>query len=139
MQKRILIADIDSDLLTRLEVLFEDKGYYTTTAWGGREMLRELQSKQFDLILLSDYLPDIESEELWRSLRRLAGSAFVALLETSDPVEKMAGHYLRAGGRCVLLKASPYKIVEAVCGCLGSGESHQLDWTNAARVAKMNP
>ncbi len=34
-KKHILIADIDGDLLTRLAIFFEDKGYDTTTAWGG--------------------------------------------------------------------------------------------------------
>ncbi|MGH9358011.1 MAG: hypothetical protein ACRD1O_02415 [Terriglobia bacterium] len=68
MQNRILIADIDSDLLTRLEVLFEDKGYYTTTAWGGQEAIQQLQFRPFDLVLLSDYLTDVSSEQLWRAL-----------------------------------------------------------------------
>jgi len=130
MEKRILIADIDGDFLTRLEVLFEDKGYRTTTAWGGRELLRALQSQQFDLILLSDYLPDIEPDELWRSLRRVAGSTSVALLETGDPAGEMARGYFRVGGHCVLSKASPHKVVEMVHGCLSAGESSQLNWAD---------
>ncbi|MGH9431196.1 MAG: response regulator [Terriglobia bacterium] len=139
MQGRILIVDIDADFLTRLEVLFEDKGYHTTTTWGGQEAIQHLQSSPFDLVLLSDYLPDVSSEQLWRALERLPVCPSVAILETAKPVKEIANQYQRLGGRCVLSKASPYKIVEVVCGCLSSGESHQLNWTNAARAAAMNP
>jgi DNA-binding response OmpR family regulator len=54
-KKHILIADIDGDLLTRLAIFFEDKGYDTTTAWGGREALEQLYSGKFEVVLLSDY------------------------------------------------------------------------------------
>lgn len=125
--KHILIVDNDEDFLTRIQVLFEDRNYQTSVAWGGREVLLELQSKQFDLILLSDYLPDVNYEEFWQNFGRLAGSASVALLETDPPVKEMAGLYLQAGGHCVLSKAAPHKIVEMVRGCVSAGESHRLE------------
>ncbi len=136
-RKQILVADNDEDLLMRLQVLFEDRGYATTIAWGGRELLKELQSKRFDLIVVGDYLPDISSGELWKNLRRLAGGASVALLQTEEPVKEMAGQYSGAGGRCVLVKSSPYKIVETVCGCLSKGEDHLLHWVNPAGAGAM--
>ena len=129
MKKRILIADIDGDLLTRLEVLFEDKCYQTTTAWGGQEAIQHLTAKPFDLVLLSDYLPDVSSEQLWGVLERLPVCPSVAILETAaQPVKEVANHYQRLGGRCILSKASPYKIVEAVHQCLSSEESYPLNW-----------
>lgn len=132
-EKRILIVDNDEDFLTRLQILFEDREYPTTVAWGGREVLRELQTQRFDLILLSDYLPDVGYEEFWQDFGRLAGAASVALLETNPPVGEMARQYFRAGGHCILAKASPHRIVEMVRGCLSSGEEHPLNWTNTAR------
>ncbi|MDE3181766.1 MAG: hypothetical protein KGM47_19135, partial [Acidobacteriota bacterium] len=112
----------------RTEVLFEDKGYHTTTAWGGQEAIRRLQSGPFDLVLLSDYLPDVNSEELWRALAHLRVRPSVAILETAHPVKEIANHYQRLGGRCILDKALPYKIVEAVHQCLSSEERHPLNW-----------
>lgn len=139
--KRILIADIDGDLLTRLEVLFEDRGYQTTTAWGGQEAIKQLESRQFDLVLLSDYLPDVNHEEMWRALERLPVCPSVAILRTTQPVKETADHYQRLGGRCALSKASPYKIVESVHQCLTSGESYPLHWqmNSAAASAKAVP
>ncbi len=131
--RRILIVNSDEGFLTRLQVLFEDHDYQTTVAWGGREMLSELQSQQFDVILLGDYLPDVYCEEFWQDFGRLAGSASVALLETDPPVEEMARRYFWAGGHCVLSKASPHKVVEMVRGCLSSGESHHLNLSGAPR------
>jgi|GEM_PF-1815247 DNA-binding NtrC family response regulator len=131
--RRILIVDNDEDFLTRLQVLFEDCNYQTTVAWGGREVLTELQSQRFDLILLGDYLPDVNCEEFWQDFGRLAGSASVALLETNPPVEEMARQYHQAGGHCVLSKSAPHKIVEMVRGCLSSGENYQLSQNDAPR------
>lgn len=136
--KRILIVDNDEDFLTKLQILFEDRDYETTIAWGGREVLKELQSRRFDLILLSDYLPDVNCEEFWRDFGRLAGSASVALLETNSPVEEMARRYLQAGGQCVLSKSVPHKVAEAVHRCLSTGENHRLNLSGASEESQ-NP
>lgn len=133
--KRILIVDNDEDFLTRLQVLFEDSHYQTTVAWGGREVLRELRSERVDLILLSDYLPDVNYEEFWQDFGQLVGSASVALLETNPPVGEMGRRYIQAGGHCVLSKSVPHKIVEMVRGCLSSGESHRLNQSGVPREA----
>lgn len=130
---RILIVDNDEDFLTRLQVLFEDHDYQTTVAWGSREVLTELRSQRFDLILLNDYLPDINCEDFWQDFGRLSGSASVALLETNPKVEQMARRYVQAGGHCVLSKSAPHKIVEMVRECLSSGGSHRLSQNVARR------
>lgn len=130
--RRILIVDNDEDFLTRLQVLFEDRDYQTTVAWGGREVLRELEADRFDLVLLNDYLPDVNCEEFWKDFGRLAGSASVALLRTDPPVEPMAARYAEAGGRCVLSKSAPHKIVEMVRECLSTDESRRLNQTSDA-------
>lgn len=134
-QKRILIADIDDDFLTRTEVLFEDKGYQTTTAWGGQEAIRKLQSESFDLVLLSDYLPDVSGKELWHVLELLPVCPSVAILETAQPVKEITNHYQRLGGRCILSKAFPYKIVQAVHQCLISEGRYPLNWKTGFLIA----
>lgn len=133
--RRILIVDNDENFLTRLQVLFEDRDYQTTVAWGGRELLSELQSKQFDLILVSDYLPDTKPEEFWQVFAPLTGSASVALIESDPPVKKMTQQYLQVGGHCVLSKAAPHNIMEMVRGCLNAGENHQVNRAGASSKA----
>jgi CheY-like chemotaxis protein len=65
-RKTILIVDDDEQVLISLEHFLEDQGYHTTTAWGGEEALRLLQSRSFDFVLLDHDLPGLRREELIR-------------------------------------------------------------------------
>ena len=65
----ILIVDDDEDTLIAQEALLEDAGYHTTTAWGGEEGLKALESGSFDLILLDDYLPGVDASLLLQQAR----------------------------------------------------------------------
>jgi DNA-binding NtrC family response regulator len=133
-QPQVLVAHIDEDLLMKLEVQFEDRGYKTSLAWGGREALAQINTGRFDLVLLSDYLPDVADSELWGVLERARGNPSVALLETAQPVAQIANEYRRHGGRCILSNASPSKIVEAVRDCLSSRERHSLNRENSTEA-----
>lgn len=119
-KKRVLIADTDNDLVTRLEFFFEDKGYETTTAWNGQEALMHLRSRQFEVILLSDYFTDAKCEEIWRVIHRLPGKPTLVVIERlhSGPVsvKKLSD----ISGDCVVKERSAYLIFESVHECLTS-------------------
>jgi CheY-like chemotaxis protein len=68
-RKRVLIADCNDEVPTTLEKLLEDAGFDTTTVWTGKDVLKFMQSEHFDLLLINEYLPDAECEDL---LHRLA-------------------------------------------------------------------
>ncbi len=125
-RRRILIADIDDELLTKLTNFFESKGYETTTAWGGREALDELGEGQFDVVLLSDYLPGVESAELWRAVRGLPGKPAVALMQPARPGPEIQKTYFKEGGICVLRKRSATEIASSLHECLNSGNEFAL-------------
>jgi len=117
--RRILIIDNDDDLLMRLKVLLADEGYEVTTAWGGKEALEQLDSKRFDVILLSDHLPDTNARALWRLLRRVPSNAEVALIQGSDPMIEDVRALLRDyTEHCVLPRTTPAQIASAVSRCL---------------------
>ena len=126
-KKHILIADIDGDLLTRLASFFEDKGYETTTAWGGREALEQLYSGKFEVVLLSDYLPDVASAQIWHAIGKLPGKPAIALMQGAQPGPEIAQKYLTLGGHCILRKESPGLIVESLHKCLSSGNEYSLN------------
>ncbi len=125
-KKRILIADMDEVLLTRLTTAFENKGYDTTAAWGGREATEQLRLGKFDAVLLSDYLPDVASAEIWRSIRHQPGRPAIALMQGAQPGPEMAQDYLAAGGHCILKREYPALIVESLHECLSSGNEYSL-------------
>jgi len=126
-KKHILIADIDGDLLTRLAIFFEDKGYETTTAWGGREALEQLYSGKFEVVLLSDYLPDVASAQIWHAIGHLPGKPAIALMQGTQPGPEITQKYLTLGGHCILRKESPDLIVESLQKCLSSGNKYSLN------------
>ena len=61
---RILIVDDDEDVLIRLERLLEGEGYNTATAWSGKEALELSGKAKFDLLLVDEYLGDVETAKL---------------------------------------------------------------------------
>jgi DNA-binding response OmpR family regulator len=117
--RRILLIDNDRDLLTRLKTLLTDEGYDATTAWGGSEALGLLGSKRFDLILLSDHLPDINARELWCLLRKLPSDADHALIKGSDPlIEDVRALLRQYADHCILPRTTPAQLASAVTRCL---------------------
>ncbi len=70
---RILIIDGHEDVLMALERLLEDNGFSTVTAWSAREALDIVESVKFDLILVNEYLPDADAEDLLRDLSARRG------------------------------------------------------------------
>gem|GEM_PF-1282845 len=116
---RILLVDYDHDLLTRLTILLADKGYDITAAWGGREARALLGSKRFDVIRLSDHLPDTNGRELWRLLRNVPTDAELALIQSGYPATADVRALLRDyADHCVLPRSTPAQIASAVAHCL---------------------
>ena len=82
----ILVVDDDENTLIAQEALLEDAGYHTTTAWGGEAGLKALESGGFDLLLLDDYLPGVDSSVLVRQAHA-AGLPVVILSTLKLPPE----------------------------------------------------
>lgn len=125
-KKRILIADTDHDLITRLAVLFEDRGYEATIAWGGRETLELLQYRQFDVILLREHFPDVRQSEIWRTIRLLHRNSTVVLLQDFQPGREMSEKLADIGEYCTVSAKSAYLIFESVHECLSTGIEHHI-------------
>ena len=79
-KKRILVIDDDEQVLISMECLLENEGYETTLAWSGQEGLSLLRLKAFDLVLLDDYLRDIEHEEIFNAIRGMQAQPLIILM-----------------------------------------------------------
>lgn len=119
-KKCALIADTDNDLVTRLAFFFEDKGYEATTAWNGQEALSQLRSRQFEIILLSDYFADARSEDIWRAIHRLPSKPVLVVLERLHTGPVMVEKLSEMSGDCVVRERSAFLIFESVQECLTS-------------------
>jgi DNA-binding response OmpR family regulator len=105
-KKRILVIDDDERVLISLECLLENEGYETTTAWSGQEGLALLRSREFDLVLLDDYLRDIEYEEIFSEIQRMEIQPLVILTE-SAPMSAARRHYIDLGASAIVGKWAP--------------------------------
>jgi len=132
VKKRILIAAADHDLITRLAFYFEDNGYETTAAWGGREAIEQLRSSQFDTVLLGEYLPEVDPKEIWQTFRQLSHRPRIVLLEAAQPDPEMAAMYSEAGGNCIVRGNSAYLIFEAAHECLKREDARLHEGTASA-------
>lgn len=61
---RILVADHDQRQLSSLSSLLEQQGYLVTSALGGREACRQLNTRTFDLAMLDLRMPDLDAFEV---------------------------------------------------------------------------
>lgn len=117
-RKRILVIDDDEQALISLECLLESEGYETTTAWSGQEGLALLRSNVFDLVLLDDYLRDIEHEEIFGEIRAMAAHPLVILTE-SFLLPEARRYFLTLGATAIVRKWAPAEeIAETIQECI---------------------
>lgn len=69
MGKAILIIDDEEELVATLEGFLRMKGFETFTASTGGEGLKILEGEELDMVLLDVNLPNMDGEEVLRSIR----------------------------------------------------------------------
>lgn len=66
---KVLIADCHEDTLTILQKVLEDAGFDTTAVWTSREFVDVVRNEAFDVVLVNEYMPGRQWEELLQVLR----------------------------------------------------------------------
>lgn len=112
----ILIIEDDDETLIKLEGVLEAAGHRTTTAWCARQAVSLLRKKQFDVILLDDYLGGIDWRQVVQQLGPMSkGSPFIVLHPTSADCLDAAG---AAPAFAMVCKWAPYDVLEMVKCCV---------------------
>ncbi len=65
----VLLIDDNQDTRDMLELLFEEWGYSATLVSTATEGLKHLLARIFDIIVLDNWLPDLDGVELCRQIR----------------------------------------------------------------------
>lgn len=117
-QKRILIADCHEDILIALERLLEDAGFDTATAWTAKEALGLVDSHYFDLVLINEYLPDAECEEVLKVLQTKGDDIPCIVMQPSAPEIVDFARFEALGVKDIVCKHHFREIVDAVSECL---------------------
>jgi CheY-like chemotaxis protein len=69
--KQVLIVDNNEEESLVLSSMLERAGLRPTITWSGLEALELLQAGEFDLVLVSSYLPDLYVGEFFERFNRL--------------------------------------------------------------------
>lgn len=117
-RKRILVADCHEDVLIILERLLEDAGFDTTTVWTATEALKLVDSNAFDLVLVNEYLPDAECEEVLTALRKRAGQTPCIVMQPAAPRIVDFTRFEALGAKDIVGKRCFRRILEIVGECL---------------------
>ncbi|MBZ5720318.1 MAG: response regulator [Acidobacteriia bacterium] len=125
-KKRVLIADCHEDVLITLEKMLEDEGFDTRTVWTAGDALRLLDSEAFDLVLVNEYLPDAECEEILKALRRKGVRPPCIVMQPSAPEITTFAAFESLGAADVVCKYAYRHVVEVVSGCLASAKKSAL-------------
>lgn len=67
--KRVLIVDLDEELLITLEHVLEDSGFATTTTWDVGEGRALLRSGCFDFLVIGNRPPELDPQALLADMR----------------------------------------------------------------------
>ena len=65
----VLLVDDNQDTRDMLGLLFEEWGYSATLVSNATEGLKQLLARGFDIIILDNWLPDLDGVELCRQIR----------------------------------------------------------------------
>jgi CheY-like chemotaxis protein len=65
----VLLVEDDADVRNMLDLLFDEWGYRATMAKTATEGLKYLLERRFDMIVLDNWLPDLDGIELCRQIR----------------------------------------------------------------------
>ncbi len=129
---RVLIVDCHEDVLISLERLLEDAGYDTTTAWSAQEARQAMLARACDLVLVNEYLPEINAEDFISELRSTGCKVRCIVMQPSAKCITDTRRFLAAGAVEIVCKWSQADVLEAVSaqtGCSG------MQWPRPERVA----
>ncbi|MBI3652307.1 MAG: response regulator [Acidobacteria bacterium] len=65
----VLLVDDQQNLRDMLAILFDEWGYHTVMAGTATTGLRQAMERRFDLIILDNWLPDLEGIDLCKQIR----------------------------------------------------------------------
>lgn len=119
-RNKVLIVDCHEEVLITFEQLLEDEGYDTTTAWTGQGALNSARAQVFDLIVVNEYLPDMNAEDFVSALRHRGSNVPCIVMQPSATEITDTSRFIAAGAVAVVCKWSQDKVLDAVYALLPS-------------------
>jgi CheY-like chemotaxis protein len=80
-KKKVLIVESNDATATAFQHKLQDAGFDARTTWSGHEALALLQSNEFDVLLMDNYLPDLHATDFLERLGRLPLQPWVVVMK----------------------------------------------------------
>lgn len=116
-KKKVLIVDNNERILGTFQEVLESAGFDTRTTWSGHEALALLQSREFDVLLVDDYLPDLHASDFLNRVGRLPIQPWIVVMQASMPTASRLRHYVSLGASAVVRKHYLAEVCKAVGSC----------------------
>ena len=113
---KVLIVESNDKMAEDFQTRLQDAGFDTRTTWSGHEALALLQSSEFDVLLVDNYLPDLHATDFLKRLRRLPLQPWVVVMKGRLASESLR-RYRALGVSSVVSKRDPAQVVLAVSSC----------------------
>lgn len=107
--KNILIVDDDRWVRTSLSEVLENAGYHAENADSGREAIKKISDKDFDVVLLDLVMPDVDGIEVLTELKRYRPGIKVIIITGFATIDSAVGAIKKGASDYI---AKPYKIDE---------------------------
>ncbi len=85
-QKEIMVVDDEAGIRALLSDALEQRGYSVTLAKNGKESLKQLKSRRFDLLITDVNMPQLNGLELIRMMKKKGRKEKVILI-SGEPVD----------------------------------------------------
>jgi len=115
-KKKVLIVESNDLMAEGFQRHLQEAGFDARTTWSGHEALALLQSNEFDVLLMDNYLPDLHATDFLERLSRLPLQPWVVVMKgrlASASVRRYRG----LGAASVVNKGDAAQVVQAVSAC----------------------
>jgi CheY-like chemotaxis protein len=116
-KKRVLVVDNNEGNLVTLQEILENARFDTYTTWSGHDALALLQSREFDVLLVDDYLPDLHASDFLNRVSRLPIQPWIVVMQASAPTASRLRYYVSLGASAVVRKHHLAEVCQAVGSC----------------------
>ena len=125
---RILIADVDDEILSALKTLLEQEGYAVETAKRAIDAFEKIQNDKYHIVIIDMDMPDMNGIELLKEIKSYDALTQVIMTAGNSTMEKILGS-LEYGANDYIMK--PFESMEHVKNIVECSIRKLERWTEA--------
>lgn len=110
----VLVVDNDDHILKTVQKMLEKDGFHAQTTWSGHEALARLQSRQFEVLLVGDYLADLHATDFLRRASKLRRPPAMVVLQSVTPTPVERRRYESLGAAAVASKDNLGEVLQMI-------------------------